>query len=92
MAVAAKKKFSRSDLDALLDQAFEENGSIIIHRPGRKDIALIPAEKLRDVDTTAYLLSSAKNRRRLLSALRDARAGKGRVMTVEQLRKNVGLA
>jgi antitoxin YefM len=91
MAVAAKRKFSRSDLDALLDRAIEEDGSIIIRRPGRKDIALIPAERLRELDTTAYLLSSPKNRRRLLGALRDARAGKGRTMSVRELRKEAGL-
>ena len=55
--------------------------------PGRRDLAIIPAEKLRDMDTTDYLLASPKNRKRLLDALRDSRAGKGRRMSVGQLRK-----
>jgi len=74
-----------------MDEALEEDGAVIIKRPGKKDLAVLPADRLRDVDTTAYLLSSPKNRRRLLSALRDARAGKGRPMTLRELRKHVGL-
>ena len=74
-----------------MDRAIEENGSVIIKRPGRKDLAVIPADKLRDIDTTDYLLASPKNRRRLHSAIRNARAGKGRAMTIGQLRKEVGL-
>jgi hypothetical protein len=56
-----------------------------------RDVAIIPAEKLRDPNTTDYLLASANNRRRLTAALRRARTGKGRPMTVAKLRKSVGL-
>ena len=91
MATAAKRTLSRSDLNELVDRAIEENGSVIIRRPGRKDLAIIPAEKLREMDTTNYLLASPANRRRLLSALRDSRAGKGKPMTIRELRKRVGL-
>jgi antitoxin YefM len=91
MSQAAKKRLSRADLDALVDRAIEENGTVIVRRPGRSDFVIISADKLRDLDTTEYLLASPKNRRRLLSALRDARAGKGRTMTVAQLRRQVGM-
>ncbi|MGB7158839.1 MAG: type II toxin-antitoxin system Phd/YefM family antitoxin [Tepidisphaeraceae bacterium] len=87
----AKRRFSRSDLDTLMDRALEEDGAVIIKRPGHRDVALIPVEKLRHLDTTDYLLASPGNRRRLRAALRRARAGKPRVMTVAQLRKDVGL-
>jgi antitoxin YefM len=40
---------------------------------------------------TAYLLRSPKNAERLLGALRRAENGDGRVETVEELRKSVGL-
>ncbi len=89
MAVT-KGDASRSALGALIDRALDEDGTVIIKRPGRPDVAIIPAEKLRHLDTTDYLLASPKNRRRLLRALRRVRAGKGRRMTLAQLRKHVG--
>ena len=75
----------------MVDRALEEDGTIIIKRPGRADVAIIPAKKLRQLDTTDYLLSSPSNRRKLLAALRRARAGKGRTMTIAELRREAGL-
>lgn len=91
MATTNKRRPFRVDVAAFVDRALEANGSIIIKRRGKKDVAIIPAEKLRELDTTDYLLASEANRRRLMTALRDARAGKGRPMTVSALRKLVGL-
>jgi hypothetical protein len=49
-------------------------------------------KKVRDLDTTDYLLASPRNRRRLLTALREARAGKGgERMTIAELRRHVRL-
>jgi PHD/YefM family antitoxin component YafN of YafNO toxin-antitoxin module len=89
--VASNLKTSRGTLDDVMDRMIDANGAVIIKRPGKRDLALIPAEKLGDIDTTAYLLASPKNRRRLLTALRQSRAGRGKRMTVEQLRRSVGL-
>jgi hypothetical protein len=38
-----------------------------------------------------YLFSSPENARRLMEAYEDALAGRGRVMTLEELRAEVGL-
>jgi len=91
MVAPTKRKFSGADISLLMERAIEEDGVVIINRPGRKDLAVLPAERLRDVDTTAYLLASPKNRRRLLAALERSRRGAGKRMTIEQLRKAVGL-
>ncbi len=90
MAASTKRALSRIDLDALVDRAIDNDGSVIIKRPGRQDLAVIAAEKLRELDTTAYLLASPKNRRRLLAGIRAARAGKGRVLTAQEFRKQFG--
>lgn len=88
--MAAKRRSSADEVDALVDQAIKENGAVIIKRRGRPDVAIIPAQKLRELDTTDYLMASPKNRRRLLEALRDSRTGtRFRRMTVRQLRKLV---
>jgi len=41
---------------------------------------------------TAYLLRSPANARRLLAALRRAKQGKGKPVSVEKLRREMGLA
>ncbi|HEV3049949.1 MAG TPA: hypothetical protein VGX50_06560 [Longimicrobium sp.] len=38
-----------------------------------------------------YLFSSPANARRLREAIDDSKAGRGRVMTIEELRREVGL-
>jgi antitoxin YefM len=40
---------------------------------------------------TAHLLRSPANAGRLLTAIKRARAGKGRPMTIEELRKKSGI-
>ncbi|HWG19102.1 MAG TPA: hypothetical protein VG225_01145 [Terracidiphilus sp.] len=45
----------------------------------------------RGSDETEYLLRSKKNAERLLSALQEADRGGGEVMTIEELRKSLGL-
>ena len=88
----ARRTKSAAYIGAIVDRALEEHGAVIVTRPGREPIAIIPVEKLREIDTTTYLLASPRNRQRLLSALRRSRSGKaGRRMTIQQLREMVGV-
>jgi hypothetical protein len=43
------------------------------------------------LDETEYLLRSKKNAERLFNAIQAAERGEGEVLTVEELRKSVGL-
>ena len=63
---------------------------MVIKRRGHPDVALLPAEELTSLMETAYLLRSPANAKRLLAALKRARSGKGRRMTMEELRKKSG--
>jgi PHD/YefM family antitoxin component YafN of YafNO toxin-antitoxin module len=45
----------------------------------------------RAMSETEYLLRSPNNARRLMASLKEAEAGKGLRMTVEELRRLVGL-
>jgi antitoxin YefM len=64
---------------------------VIVRRKAAKDVALVPADELAGLMETAHLLRSPANARRLLTAMRRARRSKGRPMTVEQLRREIGL-
>ena len=81
----------REKLAGFLDQVTDDREIVIVRRRGQRDVALIPADELSSLMETAYLLRSPKNAERLLGALRRAENGDGRVETVEELRKSVGL-
>jgi antitoxin YefM len=78
-------------LKALLDEVAENREQVIIHRRGGDDVALIAADELRGLMETAHLLRSPKNAQRLLTALRRAQGRKGRAVTVDKLRNELGL-
>ncbi|HEX4574480.1 MAG TPA: type II toxin-antitoxin system Phd/YefM family antitoxin [Gemmatimonadales bacterium] len=91
MARQATYTYVRDNLARLLEEVEARRDVVIINRRGHEDVALIPAGELESLVETAYLLRSPRNAERLLSALRRALARKGKVQTVEELRRAVGL-
>src|SRR5437588_8493216 len=83
---------ARENLASLWDEVTTNHETVIIHRRGAKDIALIDADELRGLMETAYLLRSPKNAERLLTALGRALNNEGVPVSVEQLRQQMGLA
>jgi antitoxin YefM len=81
----------REKLASVLDQVADDQEVVIVRRRGAKDVALVPADELNSLLETAHLLRSPRNAQRLTEVLRDARKGKGRRMSLEQLRRKVGL-
>jgi antitoxin YefM len=81
----------RERLASVLDQVSEDQEVVIVRRRGAKDVALIPADELNSLLETAHLLRSPRNAQRLKSSIQEARQGKGRRMSLKQLRKAVGL-
>jgi antitoxin YefM len=84
------EQFSQ-ELEKTLDRVTNDQEVIIIRRPNGQDVALIPADELSSLMETQYLLRSPANARRLLGALSRALEGEGIAMTVEELRREVGL-
>jgi antitoxin YefM len=81
----------RERLASVLDQVANDREVVIVRRRGAKDVALIPADELAGLLETAHLLRSPRNAERLMASIREARQGKGRLMSLEQLRREVGL-
>ena len=81
----------RERLASVLDQVGNDNEIVIVRRRGAKNVALIPADELAGLLETAHLLRSPRNAQRLMSALENVRRGKGKKMSLEQLRREVGL-
>ena len=82
---------ARENLASLWNEVVSSREAVVIKRRGHPDIAMLPADELSSLVETAHLLRSPANARRLLGALKRAQAGKGRVMTMDELRKKSGI-
>ncbi len=82
---------ARQNLATLMDQVTDTREPVYIRRRGKEDVALIAASELSAWMETEYLLRSPKNAERIRQADEEIRAGKGVVMTVEELRARFGL-
>ncbi len=92
MAIQTSYTDARAHLASLCDEVTENNEVVIIQRRGAEDVALISAAELRSLEETAHLLRSPRNAERLLRALARAAAAEGSAQTIEELRREVGLA
>ena len=79
----------RENLASVLDQVIDQQDTVIVRRRGARDVALIPAAELAGLMETAHLLRSPRNARRLLTALRRARAGRVKAGTPNAIRKEM---
>jgi antitoxin YefM len=82
----------RQSLASVLDRVVNDREIVIVVRRGEKKVAMVPADELDGLMETAHLLRSPKNAQRLLTALKRAVAGKGRRVSLEKLRQDMGLA
>jgi antitoxin YefM len=83
---------ARAQLASLLDEVTNNREVIIIQRRGADDVALIAADELASLLETAHLLRSPANAERLLTALARARQRAGTPQSLDDLRREVGLA
>jgi antitoxin YefM len=65
---------------------------VIISRRGADDVALIAADELASLQETAHLLRSPANAARLLTAINRALRREVEPSSIEDLRREVGLA
>lgn len=82
---------ARANLAKLCDQVTDNRDIVVISRRKGGDVALIAADELSSILETLHLLRSPRNADRLLSALKDAKARKGKRQSVASLRREVGL-
>ena len=66
---------ARNNLKAVFDSVYLDHEEVVIHRKGRENIVVISMDEYNAMRETNYLLSSPKNKERLLSSLKHAREG-----------------
>jgi antitoxin YefM len=92
MAIETTYTKLRDELASFLDRVTDDNEVVVVKRRGAKDVALIPADELSGLLETAHLLRSPRNAERLLRTLRQIEREEGKPQTIDELRKEVGLA
>jgi antitoxin YefM len=81
----------RENLASYLDRVIDDREVVVVKRRGARDVAIIAADELAGLEETAHLLRSPANAKRLLESLRELDRGRGKRMTVGELRHSVGL-
>lgn len=75
----------RKNLKETLDTVIESNQEIIIHRPNNEDVVLISLSDYNSLNETLHLLSSEKNRTRLLLGKEELKLGKTTKINLDEL-------
>jgi antitoxin YefM len=81
----------RENLASYLDRVVDDREVVVVKRRGARDVAIIAADELAGLEETAHLMRSPANARRLLESLHELDRGRGKKMSVAQLRRSVGL-
>ena len=92
MTVQTSYTDARANFARICDRATQDRETIIIKRRGAPDVAMIAADELSSLQETVHLLRSPRNAMRLLKSLERALQGAGKPQTVDELRREVGLA
>lgn len=64
--------YVRDNLARVMERLAADRDVAVITRRGHEDVAMLPADELRSLEETAYLLRSPANAARLLKALSDS--------------------
>ena len=91
MAIETTYTSLRENLATFLDRVVDDREVLVVKRRGARDVAIIAADELAGLEETAYLLRSPANAKRLRESLRELDRGRGTKMSVEELRRSVGL-
>ncbi len=91
MAIETNYTQARTQLATFLDNVIDHQEVVIVNRRGKEPVAMIAAAELTSLMETAYLLRSPQNAKRLLAALQRAKSGKGLPLSLDQLRRKVGV-
>jgi antitoxin YefM len=91
MAIETTYTALRENLASFLDRVVDDVEVVVVKRRGARDVAIIAADELAGLEETAHLTRSPANAKRLLESLRELDRGRGKKMSVAQLRRSVGL-
>jgi antitoxin YefM len=69
---------ARANLASTMNRVCEDHEPIIITRNGEQSVVMLSLEDYKSLEETSYLLRSPANAKRLIAAMEQLNAGKGR--------------
>ena len=82
---------ARAKLAATIKQVCEDHAPVIVTKRRDAAVIMMSLEDYESLEATSHLLRSPRNARRLLTALNRAGRRQGQAMSIERLRREVGL-
>ena len=70
---------ARANLAKTMNRVCDDHEPLIITRSGEQSVVMLALDDFKALEETAYLLRSPTNARRLLTAMHELEAGKGKV-------------
>ena len=70
---------ARANLAKTMNRVCDDHEPLIITRNGEQSVVMLALDDFKALEETAYLLRSPTNARRLLTAMQELEAGKGKV-------------
>ena len=67
---------ARNNLKSLFDTVYNDSEEVIVNRKHGENVVIISLDNYNTMRETDYLLSSPKNKERLLHSIKNARTGK----------------
>jgi antitoxin YefM len=67
---------ARNNLKTIFDKVYYDNEEVIMTRKNSQSVVMITLDEYNSMKETNYLLSSPKNKERLLNSLNSSREGK----------------
>jgi antitoxin YefM len=75
---------ARANLAQTMDQVCSDHEPLIITRSGQAAVVMLSLEDFQSLEETAYLLRSPANAKRLLAAMEQLNAGRGKSRKLSQ--------
>ena len=69
---------ARANLASTMNRVCEDHEALIITRSGEQSVVMLSLEDYKALEETSYLLRSPENATRLLAAVKQLNAGKGK--------------
>jgi len=77
----------RNNLKSYLDGVVNDSDPLIVHRPRKESVVIIPLEEYNSIKETEYLMKSPVMMERLRNAEKEMNEGKGKIIPLEDLWK-----
>ena len=74
---------ARENLASTMDEVCADHAPVVITRNRDQAVVMISLEDYESMEETAYLLRNRKNAKRILSAVAQLEAGKGKARAVD---------